>query len=142
MGFIWHPLLPFAKHQQIKPGPKTQIVPQKSRKTRGGNTGAGERGWSKELWPLERKTFVEEQSWNNFLRRLSPQRNPPTANLQLLLVPTAVYQIKEGRGIRALRPYRLSTTHCYRRRSFRPLFTFETAGGVPFLLNSVKSPLV
>lgn len=73
MGFIWHPLLPFAKHQQIKPGPKTQIVPRKSRKTRGGNTGAGKSGCSKELWPFERKTFAEEQSRNSFLSREIPR---------------------------------------------------------------------
>lgn len=64
MAFIWCPFLPFAEHQQIKPWPKKQIVPQKSRKNCsagvGGNTGGLQRQWSGAFWPLERKAFAEE----------------------------------------------------------------------------------
>lgn len=59
MGFIWRPLLPFAKHQQIKPEPHTQIVPQKSRKT-GGNTGAAKTMKQRDL-AFGKKTFAKER---------------------------------------------------------------------------------
>lgn len=96
MAFIWCPLLPFAEQQQIKPGPNTQIVPQKSRKT-WGNTGAVETMKQRDL-AFGKKNICWGTAWNNFLCSLSPQRNPPTANLQLLLLPTAVSKLKRGGG--------------------------------------------
>lgn len=96
MGFIWRPLLPFAKHQQIKPGPNTQIVPQKSRKT-GENTGAAKTMKQRDL-AFGKENICRGTAWNDFLCSLTPQRNPPTANLQLLLLPTAVSKLKKGGG--------------------------------------------
>lgn len=98
MGFIWRPLLPFAKHQQIKPESNTQIVPQKSRKT-GGNTGAAQTMKQRDL-AFGKKNICQGTAQNDFLCSLSPQRNPPTANLQLLLLPTAVSKLKKGTRIK------------------------------------------
>lgn len=78
----------------------TQIVPQKSSKT-GQNTGAAKTMKQRDL-AFGKKNICRGMAWNDFLCSLPPQRNPPTANLQLLLLPTAVSKLKKGRGIKHL----------------------------------------
>lgn len=80
-----------------------------------------------------KENICRGKAWNNFYFSLTPQRNPPTANLRLLLVLTTISKL--GGGVKTLRPYCLLTTSCHKKGYFS---AFSEAESVVFFVIGIN----